>query len=79
MKAGLAGKCINEKCQNPNFKLSCRFQEPLNLTLKRIASKTTSYHSICQAYDGSGTSNTIMRGYAKERRINTKIQQPGSG
>lgn len=78
MKAGLAGKCISEKCQNPNFKLRFRFQEPLNLTLKRIACKTTSYHSICQANDGSGMSNKIVKGYAREKRINTKILPPSS-
>lgn len=66
------------KCQNPNFKLRFRFQEPLNFTLKRIACKTTSYHSICQAYDGRGMSNKTVKGYAREKRIHMKIQQPGS-
>lgn len=48
------GKRINEKCQNPNFKLRLWFQEPLNLTLQRIAGKTTSYRSVSQAYDWPG-------------------------
>lgn len=78
MKAGLAGKWISEKGQNPNFKLRFRFQEPLNLTLKRIACKTTSYPSSCQANDGSGMSNKTVKGYASEKRTNMKIQHPGS-
>lgn len=46
MKAGLAGKCMSEKCQSPNCKLRLRFQEPLNLTLNRIVVKP---HPIVRA------------------------------
>lgn len=44
MRAGLEGKGINEKRWSPSSKLRRKLQEPLNLTLKGTARKTTSCH-----------------------------------